>query len=193
MGKVGLGIAHLVQQWSPHGWNARGWRAVWWETITYGSEGRYGTRQSTDPTIYSADLPEYSRPNENLNDITSIINTFYFPAWLVGFIEAEGCFSIYKQNGDYPVASFDISQTDGDVIISAIREYLSFTTSIYVDKNNTSRLKVSSVRSIENVIKFINNAPVKLLGNKKLQYLLWIKQLRRLDRYSKKINIPSNY
>jgi len=49
---------------------------------------------------------------------------------------------------------------------------LSFTTSIYVDKNNTSRLKVSSVRSIENVIKFINNAPVKLLGNKKLQYLL---------------------
>ena len=70
---------------------------------------------------------------------------------------------------------------------------MSFTTSIYVDKNNTSRLKVSSVRSIENVIKFINNAPVKLLGNKKLQYLLWIKQLRRLDRYSKKINIPSNY
>lgn len=143
--------------------------------------------------IYYADLPEYSRPHENLNDITSIINTFYFPAWLVGFIEAEGCFSIYKQNGDYSIASFDISQTDGDVIISAIREYLSFTTSIYVDKNNTSRLKVSSVRSIENVIKFINNAPVKLLGNKKLQYLLWIKQLRRLDRYSKKINIPSNY
>jgi LAGLIDADG endonuclease len=30
--------------------------------------------------IYSADLPEYSRPNENFNDITSIINTFYFPA-----------------------------------------------------------------------------------------------------------------
>jgi ubiquinol-cytochrome c reductase cytochrome b subunit len=30
--------------------------------------------------IYSTDLPEYSRPNESLNDITSIINTFYFPA-----------------------------------------------------------------------------------------------------------------
>lgn len=143
--------------------------------------------------IYSADLPEYSRPNENLNDITSIINTFYFPAWLVGFIEAEGCFSVYKQNNDYPIASFDISQTDGDVIISAISKYLSFTTSIYLDKFNTSRLKVSSVRSIENVIKFIDNAPVKLLGNKKLQYLLWIKQLRTIDRYSKKIDIPSNY
>ena len=57
-------------------------------------------------------------------------------------------------------------------LISAISKYLSFTTSIYLDKFNTSRLKVSSIRSIENVIKFINNAPVKLLGNKKLQYLL---------------------
>lgn len=128
--------------------------------------------------IYSADLPEYSRPNENFNDITSIINTFYFPTWLVGFIEAEGCFSIYKQNGD--VASFDISQTDGDAIISAIREYLSFTTSIYVDKNNTSRLKVSSVRSIKNVIKFINNTPVKLLGNKKISVFTMNKTISKI-------------
>lgn len=143
--------------------------------------------------IYSTDLPEYSRPNKNLNDVTSIINAFYFPAWLVGFIEAEGCFSIYKQNNDYLVASFDISQTDGEVIISAIKKYLSFTTSIYIDKFNSSRLKGSSVRSIENVIKFIDKAPVKLLGHKKLQYLLWIKQLRTIDRYSKKIDIPSNY
>jgi hypothetical protein len=33
--------------------------------------------------IYSADLPEYSRSNEPLNTVDSIINTFYFPAWLV--------------------------------------------------------------------------------------------------------------
>jgi hypothetical protein len=31
------------------------------------------------------------------------------------------------------------------------------------------------------------------LGNKKLQYLLWIKQLRKISRYSKSINIPSKY
>jgi ubiquinol-cytochrome c reductase cytochrome b subunit len=46
---------------------------------------------------------------------------------------------------------------------------------------------------LENVIKFLNNAPVKLLGNKKLQYLLWLKQLRTIPRYSEKIKIPSNY
>jgi hypothetical protein len=31
------------------------------------------------------------------------------------------------------------------------------------------------------------------LGNKRLQYLLWIKQLRTITRYSEKINIPSKY
>ncbi|EYE89920.1 LAGLIDADG family homing endonuclease [Aspergillus ruber CBS 135680] len=103
--------------------------------------------------IYSEDLPEYTR---------------------IGFLEAEGCFSVYKLNkdNDYLVASFDVAQRDGDLLISAIREYLSFTTTIYLDKTNCSKLKVTSVRSIENIIKFLQNAPVKLLGNKKLQYLL---------------------
>jgi ubiquinol-cytochrome c reductase cytochrome b subunit len=64
---------------------------------------------------------------------------------------------------------------------------------IYLDKTNNSKLKVTSVRSLENIIRFLDKAPVKLLGYKKLQYLLWIKQLRKIPKYSKKINIPSNY
>ena len=192
--------------------------------------------------IYSKDLPDYTRSNVSLNSIKSIVNADYFPAWLVGFIEAEGCFSIYKLKdrslkeekplpyqspspsltcsevkfplgeidktgeigkagksdelsplNNYLVASFDISQKDGEILISAIREYLSFTTSVYMDKTNCFRLKVSSVRSIESLIKFLDKAPVKLLGYKKLQFLLWVKQLRQISRYSKKINIPSNY
>jgi hypothetical protein len=45
-----------------------------------------------------------------------------------GFIEAEGCFSVYKlyKDKDYLVASFDVAQRDGEILISAIREYLSF-------------------------------------------------------------------
>ena len=94
---------------------------------------------------------------------------------------------------DYLVASFDIAQTDGNTLITTIGKYLSFTTAIHVDKTNCSKLKVTGVRSIENVIRFLHKAPVKLLGNKKLQYLLWIKQLRTIPRYSEKIKIPSNY
>jgi hypothetical protein len=114
---------------------------------------------------------------------------------LVGFIEAKGCFSIYKlkKNEDYMVASFDIAQTKGENIVQAIASRLSFTTKIHLYNNNVYKLKVSSVRSIENVINFLNNAPVKLIGNKKLQYLLWIKHLRTIDRYNTGINIPSNY
>lgn len=145
--------------------------------------------------IHSEDLSNYIRSNEPINSIESIINTSYFSAWLVGFIEAEGCFSVYKlkKDDDYLIASFDIAQRDGDILISAIRKYLSFTTSVYLDITNCSKLKVTSVRSVENVIKFLQNAPIKLLGNKKLQYLLWLKQLRKISRYSEKIKIPSNY
>ena len=145
--------------------------------------------------IYSEDLPEYIRSNEPINYIESIINASYFDAWLVGFIEAEGSFNVYKlhKDSDYLVASFDIAQKDGDILISAIRKHLSFTANVYLDKTNCSKLKVTGVRPIENVIKFLNNAPVKLKGHKKLQYLLWIKELRQISRYSEKIKLPSNY
>ena len=122
--------------------------------------------------IYSDDLVIYSRSIVPLNTVETITNASYFSAWLVGFIEAEGCFSTYKNNDSYPIASFEISQTNGDIIISAIKKYFSFTTAVYLDKTNNSKLKVTSARSIENVIKFLAKAPVKLLGNKRLQYLL---------------------
>ena len=145
--------------------------------------------------IYSENLPEYTRNSKPINSIVSIINAPYFSAWLVGYIEAEGCFSVYKlqKDKDYLVASFDVSQRNGEVLLSAIREYLSFTTAIHIDETNCSKLKVTSVRSNENIIKFLQSASVKLLGNKRLQYILWIKQLRTIPRYSEKIKIPSIY
>lgn len=145
--------------------------------------------------IYSINFIEYPTNNEPLNNIKSITNTYYFPAWLIGFIEARGCFNNSKN--DDLVSSFEISQASGhDVsIISAIREYLSFTANIHLDKTEQPcfKLKVTNIRSIENIIKFLNNTPIKLLGYKKLEFLLWIKQLRRISKYYKKINIPSNY
>lgn len=142
--------------------------------------------------VYSKDLVEYVKETKSLNSIENIINTSYISAWLVGFIEAEGCFSSYLNKGSL-VASFDIAQKNGDILLNAIKKYLSFTTAVYIDKTNCYKLKVTGVRSIENIIKFLSNEPVKLKGSKKLQYLLWIKQLRTISRYSGKIKIPSNY
>jgi ubiquinol-cytochrome c reductase cytochrome b subunit len=151
------------------------------------------------------DLPV--RPKSPLNSIESVINVPYFSAWLVGFIEAESCFSIYKPvSSPSKIASFEVSKTDGQLLILAICKHLSLTQSVTVDKTNAFKIKVSpppgsssrgprrgSVRSIENIIRFMHKAPVKLLGHKKLQYLLWLKELRTIDRYTKKINIPDIY
>ncbi len=147
--------------------------------------------------IYSEQLPKYIRPVNPLNSIETIINLDYFSPWLVGFIESEGCFSIYKPSLDNSlIASFEISQTDGEILILAIKNYLSLgrpLKNIKPDKTNNFKLKASSVRCVENVLKFMQYAPVKLLGYKKLQYLLWIKTLRTIPRYTKKITIPNNY
>jgi len=144
-------------------------------------------------TLYE-NLPHYTRPTNPLNSVEFILSVPYFSAWLIGFIEGKSCFSIYKPNNSNSlVASFEVSPTNGELLITAIRNYLSFTQNVTVDSTNHFRIKVSSVRAIENVMKFIQKAPVKLLGHKKLQYLLWIKELRSIERYTKKINIPQKY
>ena len=140
------------------------------------------------------DLGEYIRPTDNLHTIDSILSLPYFSSWLVGFIEGEGCFSTYKPSSSNSlVASFDIGQTNAELLIQAIAKHLGFRQSIYKDSTNCYKLKVSSVRSIENVIKFMHNTSVKLLGFKKLQYILWLKELRHIERYKDKIKIPQNY
>lgn len=140
--------------------------------------------------IYSKDLITYSRPKNFIKNIDDLLTVSYFPAWLIGFIEAESCFSVYKPLNlkDY-TASFEISQTGGEILIKAIAKYLKLTPKVTVDKYNNFKIKVTSVRSVENIIKFMNKNPIKLLGNKKLQYILWLKQLRTIKRYNSKINI----
>ena len=143
--------------------------------------------------IFSKDLPEYVKENRVLNSIDSILDTHYFSAWLVGFIEAEGRFSFYKLKNEYLVASFDIVQEQKEILY-VINKYLSFNNNnIYKDETNNFKLEISEVKFVDNLINFLHKAPVKLLGNKKLQYLLWLKQLRNINKYSSKINIPSKY
>jgi len=144
--------------------------------------------------IYSDDLIKYNEPNIFINTVESIINGPYFSAWLIGYIEAESSFSIYKPINDNSfIASFEISQTNNNINIFAIKKYLKLSQNVRKDKTNNFRIKVSSVRSIENIIKFMKKAPIKLLGYKKLQYLLWLKKLRVIPRYYNKIDILSNY
>ena len=136
---------------------------------------------------------QYIRP-QTILDPEKIIKLNYFSPWLIGFIEAEGCSSVYKPSDRTTlVASFDISQTNEESLIVSIAKYLHITNKVSRDKNNNFKLKCTSVRSIENVINFIQRNSVQLLGKKRLQYLLWLNQLRTIKRYSDKITIPSKY
>jgi len=140
------------------------------------------------------DLPDYIRPIEPLNSIETILNKPYFQAWLIGFIEAEGCFSLYKPTKDNSkVASFEIAQTNGSILIEAIKKNLYVTSNVFMDNPNCFKLKVSSVRAVENIVKFLQKAPLRLMGYKKLQYLLWLKELRSIIRYANRFNIPDKY
>ena len=97
-----------------------------------------------------------------------------------------------KKKNSY-VGSFDIAQTNSFEIIQSIKQYLNITGNIYQDKTNCYKLKTTSIRNIDNVIKFLKNNPIRLLGNKRLQFILFIKKLRKIPRYSNFIKIPNNY
>ena len=72
------------------------------------------------------------------------------------------------------MASFDVSQTNGSILIEAIRKEFNLSPNVFQDKTNGFKLKVSSVRAVENVVKYMQQAPLKLMGYKKLQYVLWL-------------------
>ena len=138
-------------------------------------------------------LQFYTRPNKTpYNSIKDILNLNYFDNWLVGFIEAESCFSIYKATKDNDfTASFDISQTNGEQIILAIKERLSITSNPFLYLNNY-KLKTTSKRGIQNILIFLKSTPAKLKGYKRIQYISWLHGLRKIKRYNT-LNIPSTY
>lgn len=146
-------------------------------------------------TIYSENLEDYKRPLEteiSTETINNMLNIDYLPYWLIGFIEKKGCFSTYSSK-DQKECVLEISQTNNKLIIEVIKEYLKFNVKVYTNKDNNSRVKITSVNDIKILLNFMKYNPVKLLGYKKLQYKLFLKELRTIEKYSKNIKIPSNY
>lgn len=132
---------------------------------------------------------------EDKSTVESILNSTHFSAWLVGFVESEGSFSTYKPTGRNNLeASFNLAQTNGKLVITAISKYLNLTQSINTNNKNYYSIKVTSVQSILNVIFFMPNAPVKFIGYKKTQYINWINEIRNIPKFNNTAStIPGNY
>lgn len=121
-----------------------------------------------------------------------LLQIYYFNSWLIGFINGEGCFSVYKASKETNnTCSFDIAQKCGGfTLLKAIQSRLKLKTTIYKDKTECYKLKVSSVYNCAQVLKFISSQQEKLKGYKRIQYIAWVKHMRLNPRYSS-IKIPS--
>lgn len=102
--------------------------------------------------LYYENLMDYNPTDLTLyNNVDNLIKLDYFDNWLVGFIEAEGCFSKYKLTSLslYNIVSFEVSQTNQLPLLMAIKKRLSITSNPYVDKTNNAKLKTTSLDSIQ--------------------------------------------
>ena len=87
-------------------------------------------------------------------------NSYYFNEWLSGFIEAEGCFSIRKNNNH----SFSIGQKNEYQIINYIRLHFNIKSNIRYKKDNFFVIETYRKSTIYNLINHCDNYP--LLGDK---------------------------
>ena len=84
----------------------------------------------------------------------------YFKAWLSGFVEAEGCFCIRKNNNH----SFSIGQKDDIFLINIIKQYFNTTNIIRNPYTNFYLLEIYKKDTIYTIIDHFNSYP--LLGEK---------------------------
>jgi hypothetical protein len=102
------------------------------------------------------------------NKRENIDNEYYYKEWLSGFIEAEGCFSIRKNN---KTKSFSIGQKDDIYIIEKISKYFELNNKIYNKKlldGEFYSIETYNKTTLSNIIKHLDEYP--LIGEKLQSY-----------------------
>lgn len=110
----------------------------------------------------------------------------FFLNWIVGFTMAEGSFFI-KSNND---GCFTLTQRLHIELFQAIK--LVFNTTRKLEDSTISRFSVSSKSDIQIVINFFSFSGLHpLVGLNYIQYLIWLENLSKSERY-KNLNYPSS-
>ena len=101
--------------------------------------------------------------NPNL-DIIKIDNN-YFNAWLSGFLEAEGCFTIKNKSNNH---SFSINQKNDKYILEIIKNHFDIKNEIRKINNKFWFIEIYRKLTLIKIINHCNNYP--LLGEKLLSF-----------------------
>ena len=115
------------------------------------------TETSVEKYLYTRDTKFKEQSaiiNANFNVPT------YFKAWLSGFIEAEGCFSIRKTKAH----SFSIGQNDDVYLIDAIKQYFEISNKLRNPYGNFYFIEVYKKEVLAKIVAHCTNYP--LLGEK---------------------------
>lgn len=116
------------------------------------------------------------------------LNLPYFKNWVVGFTMTEGSFSI-KASGEL---FFNLTQRSHDVLFEALKLLFNTTRKIDNSYRGYSKLSLSSVKDLRNVVNFFSYSDLHpLVGYKKLQYDKWLETMRGLPRF-KNVKLPEN-
>lgn len=116
-------------------------------------------------------LSYFKQRNEKYNDRdfftekfekTNLCDLHYFPMWLSGFIEAEGCFTLRKGSSKSP--SFSIAQNHDKYLIRSIRDFLKGGNKIGCVNNITYRWEIYRRSVILELLQNFTQWP--LLGRK---------------------------
>lgn len=91
----------------------------------------------------------------------------YFKVWFSGLVEAEGCFSIRKNNSLY----FSIGQNNDIYLINIIKKYLGTTNILRNSYRNFYSLEIYNKETLKIIINHFDNYP--LLGEKAESFYKW--------------------
>lgn len=122
---------------------------------------------------------KYNNKKVLLTELSEENRPLYFPAWLSGFIEAEGNFSlVFNEKGHLRNSAFTIGQNDELHILIWINQYFKSKTAILKDKPKKDgnfeyyRLYLYNAESKRLIFEHFYKYP--LLGYKKVSYLKFL-------------------
>jgi LAGLIDADG endonuclease len=119
----------------------------------------------------------------NTNDAIKVLSK----AWLIGFIEAEGCFYLINKSKNILVHGFEIIQKLDLIVLSAIAHILGIRSR---SKRTYNFIVTTNSRSIENIIKYCHKT---MKGLNSLSFKLWLRaynilKLNKVSSEEKKYN-----